>query len=332
MRRVGTEVAAAVGAQLLDRDFGRRHAARDHLLPAFDRGRSGGAGVCHRRALPQHQRPNQQRQRQQHAHRRPRAIDVKVAERCRAIGRQAAHHCDARRHAGRRRDELEKDDHEQLRDVRQPGLAAVVLQVGVRHKARDRVECQRRLHGTDAVRIERQQVLRCDQRKCRAPHHAVRQQERQRILLPVLRCGRAQAAEPSHQPVDRREYGIEYRPPISEDGIQVAAEKIAGRDGEGDRDNDREHVDSHGLELFRTQHRVEQIAEREHGQREHEYRHDVTSDRRTRQTRTSRQRTRGRGPAFPTAASHSPNGSRRIETPRQESATAASRSVGLRGP
>ena len=105
-----------------------------------------------------------------------------------------------------------KRDGEHLREVGQPGLAAVVLQVRVRREARDRVERERRLHVADAVGIERQILLERDDRPRRQPHEHVRDQQRERVLLPVLLVRRVHARQAQHEPLDRHEHRIEQRP------------------------------------------------------------------------------------------------------------------------
>ena len=106
-------------------------------------------------------------------------------------------HC--RRHAGGRGDELQERDHEHLRQVRQAGLAAVVLQVGVGDEARDRVEGQRRLHVGDAVGVERQHGLERDDGERHQPHHHVRGEQRDRVARPVLLGGRVDAGDAEHE-------------------------------------------------------------------------------------------------------------------------------------
>ena len=240
MRRIRTEVAAAVGPELLDRDDAGGDAAGDLLLGPLDRRRRGGALERHRRALPDHEDGHEQRERQEQAERRAGQIDIEIAELSQAIAGQAANDGHGGGDARGRGHELQERNHEHLREVRQARLAAVVLQVRVRREARDRVEGEPRLHVADAVRIERQILLERDDRPRGQPHEDVRDQERDRVLLPVLLLVRIDARDAQHEPLDRDEDGIEEGPLPGEHLHHVEPEQTAGgdreQDGEGDGD------------------------------------------------------------------------------------------------
>ena len=211
MRRVRAEVAAAVGAKLLDRHHARRDTSGDLLLRAFDRRRRRRRLERLRRPLPDHEDGHQQRQRQEEPDGRARQVNVEVAKLLQPVAGQASNDGDRGGHARRRRHELQERDHEHLRQVRQARFAAVVLQVRVGHEARDRVERERRFLVADAVRIEGQVLLQRHDRPGREPHEDVRDQQRERIALPVLLIVRIGADEAQHQLLDRHEDRIEPR-------------------------------------------------------------------------------------------------------------------------
>ena len=278
MRRVRAEVAAAVGAELLDRHHAGGDAARDRLLRALDRRRRGGALERLRRALPHHQDRHEQRQRQEQPNGGARQVDVEVAELLQPIAGEAANDRHRRRHAGRRRHELQERDDEHLREVGQARLAAVVLQVRVGGEARDRVERERRLHVADAVRIERQVLLQRHDRPGRQPHDDVRDEQRERVALPVLLIVRIDADQAQHQPLDRHEDRIEPRALAGEHPVHVAAEQRARGDREQDRECDGDVFSAH--RSLRTslgpQHRVHQVHERRDAQDQRQHGHGVT--------------------------------------------------------
>ena len=168
---------------------------------------------------------------------------------------------------------------EHLREVRQAGLAAVVLQVRVRREARDRVERERRLHVADAVRIERQVLLQRDDRERREPHEDVRDQQRQRVLLPVLLLVRVDAGQTQHEPLDRDEEGIEQRALPGEhlrtcsrpsSTLVAIVNRIVNATA-------TYSVPMDASELFRAQHRVHEVHERRDAQQQRDSSsHDFT--------------------------------------------------------
>ena len=159
VRRIGTEVATTVGSELFDGHLRRRDASGDGLLLSFERCRLGRACERHRRSLRNGNRSYEERQGQQDADARARHVDVEVTQLRQLIAAESADDGHQRGHAGGGRHELEEGDDDHLREIRESGLTAVVLQIGVGRKAGYRVERERRLHGTDAVRVERQHVL-----------------------------------------------------------------------------------------------------------------------------------------------------------------------------
>ncbi len=78
--RVGTEVAAAVGAELLDRDDRRDGAARDPLDAAFEGLGDRGAFERHRRAADDQEEGDDEREREQHEDDDARDVSVEVTE------------------------------------------------------------------------------------------------------------------------------------------------------------------------------------------------------------------------------------------------------------
>jgi hypothetical protein len=140
--------------------------------------------------------------------------------------------------AGRGRHELEPHDHEQLRERREPRLAAVVLQIGVGGEARRRVERERRLHAADAIGIERQARLRAEHEERDHPHHDVGREQADDIRPPVLLLG-GHSSDPKHEALDRHEDGVEPGGLIGEDPPEVPPERHA----RGDDDRDDREVD-----------------------------------------------------------------------------------------
>ena len=130
-----------------------------------------------------------------------------------------------------------KRDHEHLREVRQPGLAAVVLQVRVGREARDRVERERRLHVADAVRIERQVLLERHDRPRRQPHEHVRDQAAR------TSTASSPAARSRSTPV-RRSTSRSIGTSTGSSSVRCAGEHVehvpAEQQARGDREQDRE--------------------------------------------------------------------------------------------
>ena len=71
----------------------------------------------------------------------------------------AAHQAAGNGNAGRRREEVVKDQRDHLRKIRHRRLAAVALPVRVGHETDRGIERQVRAHSSHALRVERQLVL-----------------------------------------------------------------------------------------------------------------------------------------------------------------------------
>ncbi len=219
VRRIDVVEAAAVGAELLDRDLRRRGPERNRL---FGRRRLLGDRIAllvlerlavgpvlrvvvshrldqrHRRVLVerlrhalahQHERQDD-RQRQQDVDRRADEIGPEVADAARFLAGEAADQRDEHRHSGGRRDEVLHGEPEHLREVAHRRFAAVTLPVGVRGEARRGVERGIRTDGGHRLRIERQPLLQPLQSIHDKGAGEVEPEHRQRVLDPAhLACG-----------------------------------------------------------------------------------------------------------------------------------------------
>ena len=140
--RVDVEEAAAVGAELLDRDLRGDRAERERLLAAGQRGRACTEPAKRLDdALGDEDQRADERQRQQDVEQRR---GSGPARSCRAsvgaAAREAADHRGQHRHADRGRDEVLHRQPGHLREVGQRRLAAVELPVGVGDERRGGVE------------------------------------------------------------------------------------------------------------------------------------------------------------------------------------------------
>ena len=162
--RVRVVEAAAVRAELLDRDLRRGRAARDRLLArprASSRSRARRTSAttpCETSTTARIER-----ERQQDVDERPVEVDPEVAERRRRAAREAADHRGEHGHPERGRDEVLHREPGHLAQVRHRVLAAVVLPVRVRDEARGRVHRDVRVTAGEAVRVQRQVVLQAQQ-------------------------------------------------------------------------------------------------------------------------------------------------------------------------
>ena len=172
MRRVDVEKAAAVGAQLLDRDLrsSRSHRHRDFgyqlAIGSLDRLHQGG-GIVRFEVLNdalrnKHERKDQ-RQRQQDVERGAHQVEPEVADRRRGPAGQSADQGHQHRHAGGRRNKILHAQAEHLRQIAHRRFAAVALPVRVRGKADGGVERRIGTIGGKALRIERQDLLHSQQ-------------------------------------------------------------------------------------------------------------------------------------------------------------------------
>ncbi len=232
MRRIDVVEAAAIGAELLDRDLRRGGSERNRLL---GRGRLLGDRVAllvlerlavravlrvvvghrlderHRRVLVeglrhalahQHERQDD-RQRQQDVDGGAHEVGPEVADAARFLAREAANERDEHRHPGRRRDEVLHGEREHLREVAHRRLAAVALPVGVGGEARRGVERGIRADGGQRLRIERQPLLQPLQRIDDQRARQVEPQHRERVLDPAHLARRIDARAAVDQPFER---------------------------------------------------------------------------------------------------------------------------------
>src|SRR5439155_25527551 len=107
--------------------------------------------------------------------------------------------------------ELQERRKAHLREVGQPRLAAVVLEVRIRGEARYRVERKRWLHVGDTVRVQEQPGLQRYDGESSQPHKDVGDDDGSRISLPVLLLVWIDHREPKHHPLDRHKYRIKPR-------------------------------------------------------------------------------------------------------------------------
>ena len=215
MRRVDVEEAAAVGAELLDRDLrGRRPERQGLLLGArlfHDRlavlvGERLAVGAVlrllelerllhqiHRlvgreglhHALRDEDPGEQERQRQQNVQGRAGQVGPDVADAVRLLAREAARERDQHRHAGRRREEVLHAEPQHLREIAHRRLAAVALPVGVGDEAHCGVERRVRRNGAEFLGIEWKQVLQSLQRVDGSEADEVEPEHTPQVALPV---------------------------------------------------------------------------------------------------------------------------------------------------
>ncbi len=214
MRRVDVEEAAAVGAELLDRDLrGRRpHGQRllgDRRAVGVGRGLDEGHRlirfeVLHHALRDQRERQHE-RQGQQDVERAAREVHPEVADvRAGAIP-EAPEQRHEDRHPAGRRDEVLHRQRSHLGEVAHGGLATVALPVGVGREAHRRVERRVRRDRPQPLRVEWQDPLRAlqqvhDQQAEKVEHH-----HRDGVRLPGHSDGRIDTAHAIGEPLDRPE-------------------------------------------------------------------------------------------------------------------------------
>lgn len=232
VRRVGSEVAAAVGSQLFDGHDGCGGALRDDLFGAFERRERLLAVEGHRRAVDDEQDADGERQRQQDARHAPGEEDPEVADGLLRFARQRLHHSGHGGHAAGGGDELEEHDDEQLREVGQARLAAVMLEVAVDHERDAGVERQVGRLSRVAVGVERQPALEDQQQHAPEEPEEVDRQERFEELFPVHLHGRVDAAEAVDGPFDGS-HEVEPRAFAAVDFGNVTPQRVAERHQKG---------------------------------------------------------------------------------------------------
>ena len=218
MGGIGVEEPAAVGADLLDGDLGRRRTYRQGLLgnhlavgvlDGFDEGRLGIGAVRLHDALGHQDHRPEDRHRQQDVEHRSRHIDPEIADRLAVASGKAPDHRDQHGHARRRRDEILHGHAEHLRQIAHRGLAAVGLPVRVRDEAHGRVERRVGLDGGQVLRIQGQKMLDPLQHIEKDESGRIECQHRQGVPLPAYLPSRIDIAETVDQPFERPQHSVE---------------------------------------------------------------------------------------------------------------------------
>ncbi len=235
MRAVGVEEAAAVGAELLDRDLRcgrpqrqglRRHEILVRVLRWLKpRNLFVRSKILHN-ALRHEQQGQDQRQWHEHIKRRTHEIDPVIADRLGRSPSQPANHREENGDAGRRGHEILHAEPGHLRQIAERGFTAVVLPVRVARKARGRVEREISRHVCEILRIERQRRLQPLQRIDREKPNAIEQQECDGVRLPAHLRLRIDAREPIDAALQPTENRIESARLSLENAGHVPAERL----------------------------------------------------------------------------------------------------------
>ena len=186
MRRIGVHESAAVGAELLDDLLARHRTDRDGLLGALQRRNVDRAGQRLRHPEGDEDDGEDDRDRQQDVEDDAGHIDPEIADRGRRGARESAHQREGHGEARRCRQEVMDGEAEHLGEMTHRRLAAVVLPIGVGDEADRGVERQIRRNGVEALRIERQHVLKSLQRIKRSEADDREGDHRDRIDEPAL--------------------------------------------------------------------------------------------------------------------------------------------------
>ena len=180
---VSSEEAAAVGAKVLDRFQRGDRADGDVLRSSFECLYRQDRVKRLRHLQRNENQGNDDRSRDKNAGMRLHEVFEEVPD-GRALAGHSANEGDGDREPCRGRREHHHHDHGHLREVRQARLAAVMLQVRVRHEADDRVEAKRLLHVASPVRVKRQVFLQTQDQITYGHQHDVRQQKADGIPFP----------------------------------------------------------------------------------------------------------------------------------------------------
>ncbi len=232
MRRIDVEEAAAIGAELLDRDLGSgrperngllgcRHLFGDRIaLVVLERLTVGSvlrSVVGHRlhqrrrrvlverlrHALRHQHECEHDRQRKQDVDGGANEIGPEVADAARLLADEAANQRDEHGHPGRSGDEVLHGEREHLREIAHRGLAAVPLPVRVGREARRRVERRVRAHRGHVLRIEREPWLQPLQSVDDQRSGQVEPEHRQRVFDPAHVARRVHAGAAVDQTLER---------------------------------------------------------------------------------------------------------------------------------
>ena len=252
-RRVGVPEAAAVGAELLDRDLRGCRPLAQRLGRAFQRGGVDIGPDVLRNALPDEEEGRDKRKRQQHVQRAPRQVDPEIADRLARGTRKGPNERDGERDARSGGDEVLRRQRRHLGEIAHRALAAVVLPVGVRREADGGIEGEIRSDGGHARRIERQHRLEALQRVDQKEPRGIEDEHRDRIGEPVLLARFVDAGGPIEDAFDGAEDGRQERPLAFEHPRHEASERNHERGQHHEiQGNLHPAVGRHGRVLLRT--------------------------------------------------------------------------------
>ncbi len=198
-------VPAAVRPQLLDRDLRCDGTAGDRLVRPLQRRRRRVRVEGLRHTLRDEQHTEDDREGQQDVDERAIEVAPEVPEAVARAARNAAHHCDQHGHPDRRRDEVLYGEAGHLREVGHRVLAAVELPVGVRDKARGRVDRDVRRDALHVVRVQEEVALQPLDRIEDRREPDAEDEHRLRVRLPVLLLAAAPSQQAQEAALDRVE-------------------------------------------------------------------------------------------------------------------------------
>ena len=208
---IDVEEAAAVGAELLDRNLTGDRALRQGLLGAFERGGIDiGAEVLRHAERDQHQREHDG-EREQHVKRRARQVDPEIADGGSLAAREGPCDGDSDGKAGGSGDEVLHRQSGHLAEIGERAFAAVALPVGVGDERGRRVEGQVRAHGVEPLRVQRQDMLEAQDRVEQDEAGGVENQQGHGVGEPILLAFGIDAGERVEASLDRTQDGIEQR-------------------------------------------------------------------------------------------------------------------------
>ncbi len=223
----------------------------DLLLGALDRlHRDVGPEVLDDAAGNQEER-GEKRDREQNPENRARAVVPEVADALRLLSRDTADHRHRDGDPRGRREEVVEGEPGHLGEVRHRRLAGVALPVGVGREGDRSVPRRVRRDGSEAVRVERQELLQALHRVEDHERGGVDDEHRHRPLDPALVLGGVDSADPVDPALDRPQDRVEQSPLAREHALHVAAQDR--RDGDDDRqvDEDLQEIDGrHGFTPF----------------------------------------------------------------------------------
>ena len=171
--------------------------------------------------------------------------------------------------AGGGGDEIVEGEGDHLGEVRHRRLPPVALPVRVRRETDRRVEGEVLAHGTEALRVERQQVLQAQEGIGEEEPHQAEHQQGNGVPLPVLLGTRVDPHQPVEEPLDGFQDGIEERLPLRvQDPVQIHAHR-PGDQQEKAQEKRKLHpsVEIHGeassLEFLGSDDRDEQVPDQQ---------------------------------------------------------------------